>query len=95
MALYKWKSSVTDEQIDEVFRRLTTLGPKISGLMGVACTRNESTYNQGYTHVIFVRAKDQTAIDTYRNHPEHIKIATIVESMEERGIGVDFTIPSL
>ncbi|HSH55375.1 MAG TPA: Dabb family protein [Candidatus Limnocylindrales bacterium] len=93
LALYKWKDSATREQIEVVFRTLTALGPKIPGLIGIACAKNESKYNEGYTHVIFVRGKNQTAIDAYRSHPEHLKIASIVESMEDRGIGVDFSIP--
>lgn len=94
VALYKWKDSVTPEQIEDVFSQLTALGPKIPGLVGIACAQNESKYNEGYTHVIFVRGNDQAALDAYREHPEHAKIAAIIESMEDRGVGVDFTVPS-
>lgn len=94
IALYKWKDFVTREQIEDVFSQLARLDSKIPGIIGITCTRNESEYNEGYTHVIFVRGEDETALDAYRNHPEHAKIADSIESMEDRGVGIDFTVPS-
>jgi hypothetical protein len=38
-----------------------------------------------------VRAKNQAAIDAYRNHPEHKTIAKQLDAMEEKSIGVDFS----
>lgn len=94
IALYRWKHSVTDQQIKNVFQQLTELGSEIPGLLGIVCTKNKSKFSAGYNHVIFVRAQNQEAIDTYRNHPKHVKVADIIESMEESGIGADFTLPT-
>jgi heme-degrading monooxygenase HmoA len=94
IALYRWKDAVAPEQIEDVYKRLTSLGLKIPGIIGITCTKNESKYSEGYTHVIYVRGRDQVAIDTYLNHPQHTKLAKIIDTMEERGVGVDFTIPS-
>jgi len=90
IALYKWKSSVTQNQIDKVFDDLIKLGPKIPGLTSISCARNKSRYSEGYTHVILVMGESQNAIDAYRSDPEHAKIASAIDNMEDHGIGVDF-----
>lgn len=56
-----------------------------------AIDENTSKYGEGYTHAILVRGENQAAIDAYRNHPDHARVATIIESMEDKGIGVDFS----
>lgn len=94
IALYKWKDSVTQGQIEKVLNDLVALKPQIPGLLGITCAENQSRYNEGYTHVVFVRGKDQASLDTYRDHPEHAKIAEIIENMEDHGVGVDFDVPA-
>ena len=94
IALYKWKDNVTPEQVKEVFHKLGDLGPKVPGLISITCTRNDSKYSEGYTHIIFVRGENQAAIDAYRAHPLHKEIADQIDSMEDKGIGIDFSTKS-
>jgi hypothetical protein len=91
IALYQFKPSVTDDEISNVFKRLTVLGPQIPNLASINCAKNTSQYSEGYDYVILVRAKNQAAIDAYRNHPEHKTIAKQLDAMEEKSIGVDFS----
>lgn len=91
IALYKWKPTATPEQIDEALKDVEVLALKIPGILDITTGENTSKYSEGYTHVILVRGKDQAVIDAYRNHPDHAKAATIIESMEDQGIGVDFS----
>jgi len=89
IALYKWKSSVTTDQIKAVLDKIKAL-EKIPSIVEISCAENTSEYNEGYTHVILVRGENQAAIDAYRNHPEHDIAAKEIEAMEDEGIGVDF-----
>jgi heme-degrading monooxygenase HmoA len=91
IALYKWKEAVTPEQINQTLRDVEALATKVPGIIDIAVGENTSKYSEGYTHVILVRGEDQAAIDAYRNHPDHAKVATAIEAMEDRGVGVDFS----
>lgn len=91
IALYKWKPEVTPEQINQVLQDVESLAAKVPGILDITTGENTSKYGEGYTHVILVRGENQDAIDAYRNHPDHTKAATLIESMENQGIGVDFS----
>jgi hypothetical protein len=90
IALYKWKPSARPEDIDRAMQNISSLADKVPGIVDIVTGINTSRYGEGYTHVILVRGKDQAAIDNYRNHPDHTSAASEIETMEERGIGVDF-----
>ncbi len=91
IALYKWKASANPEQIANALQAVEALASKVSGIKEIVTGENTSRYSEGYTHVILVRGENQTAIDNYRNHPDHAKVAKDIEAMEEHGIGVDFS----
>ncbi len=77
-------------KIQETLEAIASLESKIPGIVEISCAKNTSEYSEGYTHVILVRAESQMAIDAYRNHPDHMRIAGEIGAMEEHGIGVDF-----
>lgn len=91
IALYKWKPSATEIEINQALKEIEPLSHKVPGIVEISCAKNNSKYSEGYTHVILVRGKDQAAIDAYRGHPDHEKAARQIEAMEEQGIGVDFS----
>lgn len=90
IALYKWKENTQPESINKMLADIETLANKIPGIIEIVATKNISKYNEGYTHVIFVRGKDQAAINAYRSHPKHTIIAQRIAATEQHGIGVDF-----
>jgi hypothetical protein len=92
IALYKWKSEVSEDQIKQVLEEVESLANKVPGILDIVTGLNTSKYGEGYSHVILVRGKDQLAIDSYRNHPDHQKVAQGIDKMEDRGIGVDFSV---
>lgn len=92
IALYKWRATTTATDIQSIFDELENLSSKIPGILNITATENKSKYSDGLSHLIFVAVKDQAAIDTYRAHPDHQKIAKHIRSIEERGIGVDFEV---
>lgn len=91
IALYEWKESATQEQISQALKEVEALASKVPGILDITTGENTSKYGEGYTHAILVRGKNQAAIDAYRNHPDHIKVAGVIEAMEDRGIGVDLS----
>jgi hypothetical protein len=90
IALYKWKPAITSEEINGSLATIEELADKVAGVIQIRATQNTSKYADGYSHVIFVRAKNQRAIDSYLNHPDHIRVAKLIEAMEEQSIGIDF-----
>jgi heme-degrading monooxygenase HmoA len=90
IALYKWKSNVSEEEISQALRDVEALAPKVPGIIEISTAKNLSKYSEGYSHVILVRGNTQAAIDAYRAHPDHVAVADKIDSMEDQGIGVDF-----
>lgn len=90
IALYKFHAAITEKQIGETLTEVEKLADEIPGIVEISTAENVSKYGKGYTHVILVRGRNQQAIDAYRTHPDHQIIAQKSDSMEERGIGVDF-----
>jgi hypothetical protein len=90
IALYKWKPGVTPREIGQALGELEALAQKIPGIVEISTAENASKYSEGFSHVILVRGKNQAAIDAYRSHPDHTKLAQQLDTMEEAAIGVDF-----
>ena len=91
IALYHWKEGTPEKKIKDALAQIAGLEKKVDGIIEISCAKNESKYSEGYTHIILVRGKDAKALADYRAHPDHDTAAKIIESMEEKGIGVDFS----
>jgi|SRR3989344_5839611 len=91
IALYHWKKGTPEEKINEALAQIAALEHKVDGIIEISCAKNESKYAEGYTHVIMVRGRDTKALADYRAHPDHGKAARLIESMEDKGVGVDFS----
>ncbi|HLC67710.1 MAG TPA: Dabb family protein [archaeon] len=90
IAIFKWKSEVTKEEVEKVLADVRALKAKCKGVIDIICGENFSRYSEGFTHAIVVLAEDQKALVGYRNHTLHQALAEEIEEMEERGIGMDF-----
>lgn len=91
IALYRWKDGTSQETIDKALQQIASLEHKVDGIVEISYAKNESKYSEGYTHVILVRGCDKEALQAYRDHPDHTAAAHLLESIEESGIGVDFS----
>ena len=91
IAIFRWKSGVSENDIENALRDVEALQPKISGIIEISCGKNTSRFGEGYTHVVLVRGLTQAAINAYRAHPDHVIVAQRIDAMEEHGIGVDFS----
>lgn len=90
IAIYKFKDSVTEEEIDSALLEVKSLKDKIDGLDNILVGKNYNKWNEGYTHAIVVLAENQEALNAYRAHSDHEKVAKILDEMEDKGIGIDF-----
>lgn len=90
IALYKWKADISPADIQQALQNVEALATKVPDIVEIITAENKSKYSEGYTHVILVRGTSQAAIDAYRAHPDHNKVAKKIDAMEESGIGVDF-----
>lgn len=90
IALFKWKPGVTRGEIEEAISDVRALKSEVDGVTDVRCGENFSKWNEGYTHAFLVLAKDRTALDAYRRHPDHVKVAERIDAMDGGSIGVDF-----
>jgi hypothetical protein len=90
VALFAWKHDVQQSDIDRVMSEVASLQDKVPGVLEIFAGENHSKYSEGYSHVVMVRGESQEAIDAYRSHPDHVKVAAEIDSYELKGVGVDF-----
>lgn len=90
IALFAWKPDTKAEHIEHALEEVKKLRGNITGIVDIHCGQNFSKWNKGYTHAVVVTATNRHAMDEYRRHPDHQKIAKVIEEMEADGIGFDF-----
>lgn len=90
IAMFKWKQGAAKAEIETALKKIEDLAKRIPGIIEISTGENQSEYASGYTHVVLVRADSKEAIEAYRVHSEHQQAASMLEIMEEHGIGVDF-----
>ena len=90
IAVFKWKNNVKKDEVTKVLGDISRLKTKISGIIDIRCGENFSKHSKGFTHAVVVTAKDISALQAYREHPDHRMVAVKIDRMEEDGIGIDF-----
>jgi hypothetical protein len=90
IALFKWKSNATPEQISQALKNVQELKNKVDGIQDVFVGENYHKESKGFTHGVVVVAENQKSLDSYRKHPNHTIVADLIEKIEENGLGFDF-----
>lgn len=90
IAVFKWKADIDRESLMDALRQIEGLQAEIPGILEISAAENSSRFSEGYSHVVLVRGVNQAAIDAYREHPDHLRAAEIIDAAEDHGIGVDF-----
>ena len=75
IALYKWKSGTTKEQILKSLRKVKELKSKVDGIVDIFVGENYHKESKGLTHGVVVVSENQIALDDYRCHPNHSIVA--------------------
>jgi Stress responsive A/B Barrel Domain len=80
IVVFKYKSTATPEQIQQVTDAFRGLPKKIPGIVAFEDGVNNSpeNKNQGFTHVYMVTFESAAARDAYLPHPEHKKFGELL-----------------
>ena len=96
IVVFKYKSTATPAQIEEVTTAFVALKNKIPGITSFEYGVNNSpeNLNKGFTHVYLLTFKDAQARDNYLPHPEHKKFGELMGKLGvlEEPFVVDFEV---
>ena len=96
IVIFKYKSTATSAQIDEVTSAFKALKNKIPGITSFEYGINNSpeNLNKGFTHVYLLTFKDAQARDNYLPHAEHKKFGELLGKLGvlEEPFVVDFEV---
>lgn len=96
VVVFKYKSTATPEQIDQVTAAFKGLNGKIPGIVSFEYGTNNSPekLNKGFTHVYLLTFTDAAARDAYLPHPEHRKFGELLRKLGvlEEAFVVDFEV---
>jgi hypothetical protein len=96
IVVFKYKSTATAAQIEEVTQAFKALKNTIPGILSFEYGVNNSpeNLNKGFTHVYLLTFKDTAARDQYLPHPEHKKFGELLGKLGvlEEPFVVDFQV---
>jgi hypothetical protein len=96
IVVFKYKSTATPAQIDEVTSAFVALKSKIPGITSFEYGINNSpeNLNRGFTHIYLLTFKNAQARDNYLPHPEHKKFGDLLGRLGvlEEPFVVDFEV---
>jgi hypothetical protein len=94
IVVFKWKSSATADQINQVTVAFKDLKHKIPGIVSIEHGVNNSpeNLNKGFTHIYLLTFENVAARDAYLPHPEHKKFGALLGKLNvmEEVFVVDF-----
>ena len=96
VVVFKYKSTATPEQIEQVTAAFKALKDKIPGIISFEYGTNNSPekLNKGFTHVYLLTFTDAAARDAYLPHAEHKKFGELLGKLGvlEEPFVVDFEV---
>lgn len=96
VVVFKYKSSATPEQIEQVTAAFKALKGTIPGIVSFEYGTNNSPegLNKGFTHVYLLTFKDAASRDAYLPHAEHKKFGELLGKLGvlEEPFVVDFEV---
>lgn len=96
VVVFKYKSTATADQIEQVTTAFKALKGKIPGIVSFEYGINNSPekLNKGFTHVYLLTFTDAAARDAYLPHPEHKKFGELLGKLGvlEEPFVVDFEV---
>jgi hypothetical protein len=90
IALFRWKKGTSEKKAAGTLKQVEAIQKKVSGIVSIHTGKNYHHESKGFTQGVVVIAKTQKALDAYRKHPIHQKLAPKIMKMEADGIGFDF-----
>lgn len=80
------------ENMDIMKNMLEALNGKIPGLEKLEVGLNTSSSEMSFDLVLYSEFKDEQALETYQNHPEHLIVREFVGKVREKRAVVDYLI---
>jgi hypothetical protein len=94
IVVFKYKTSATADQINEVTSAFKDLKNKIPGIVSIEYGVNNSPekLNKGFTHIYLLTFENVAARDAYLPHPDHKKFGELLGKLNvvEEVFVVDF-----
>jgi hypothetical protein len=90
IALFQWRKGTSEKKVSTALKRVESIQEKVPGIVHILTGKNYHSEAKGFTHGVVVIAKNQKALDAYRKHPIHQKVAPQIMKMESNGLGFDF-----
>lgn len=87
IVLVKFKTNLSEHQIDDIWRNLHSLKGKIPGLVSIDAGKSESPENieRGYLHGFIADFESWAALAIYAGHPDHKKLGARLVAKAEGG----------
>jgi len=90
MVWFKFKPEVTKERIGEIMDALLELPNKIPGIVDLCVGENFTERAQGHTHGLLVTFDNQTSLENYAVHPDHVAVVTQIKEVAASVMAMDF-----
>ena len=78
------------ENMQKMKSMLEALNGRIPGLLNLEVGFNINTSNTDFDLVLYSEFKDERALETYQNHPEHLIVKEFVGKVREKRAVVDY-----
>ncbi len=88
IVLLRFKASVSEDQIADLFAELHQIDGKVPGLLAITSGKSESPeqMERGYMHGFVVDFADWAALQAYQDHPDHKVLGAGLVAASEGGI---------
>jgi hypothetical protein len=88
IVLLRFMSSVSEDQIADLFAELHQIDGKVPGLLAITSGKSESPeqMERGYMHGFVVDFADWAALQAYQDHPDHKALGARLVAAAEGGI---------
>jgi len=88
IVLLRFKASVSEDQIADLFAELHQIDGKVPGLLAITSGKSESPeqMERGYMHGFVVDFADWAALQAYQDHPDHKALGAGLVAASEGGI---------
>ncbi len=92
---FEFHPEISEEQIEECFRKMNTMVGEIPGLLDFHFGPYESDegLNEGYTHGFIMTFDSADSRDAYLPHPKHEEVKDFVVPKLKRVVVFDFVMP--
>ena len=90
LVMWKFKSDVTEEQIQQMKSMLEALVEKVPSLVSMSAGRDFSRKARSWDFAICTEFKSQEGLSEYATHPEHVKVAEYIGSLVTEAAAVDY-----